>query len=144
MQFSDALSARGLPIVKLAPNDSGVEATIAALPDRPDTVVFDRHVRGARSAAQPEETRLSFVCSRAASRLRSCGPTVQGSDACLRRFVMEELFAWRMRRTLPEALLVLDSQDVHFLRGHRQRQARSARARELPCSVRRWGIGAGR
>lgn len=36
------------------------------------------------------------------------------------RFMMEEQFSWRVRQACPEALLVLDTEDVHSLRNLRQ------------------------
>jgi hypothetical protein len=36
------------------------------------------------------------------------------------RFVMEEQFGWRIRRVCPDAVRVLDTQDLHFLRRARQ------------------------
>ncbi len=36
------------------------------------------------------------------------------------RFIMEEYYGWMVREALPEALQILDMQDVHFLRRARQ------------------------
>jgi len=38
------------------------------------------------------------------------------------RFMVEEQFSWRIKKILPQALLVLDTEDIHFLR--KQREAR--------------------
>jgi len=36
------------------------------------------------------------------------------------RFIMEEMFGWRVQELLPEALRMLDTQDLHFLREARE------------------------
>ncbi len=46
------------------------------------------------------------------------------------RFMVEEQFGWRVRASCPEALTVLDTQDLHFLRAARQR-ASQGEARSL-------------
>ena len=39
------------------------------------------------------------------------------------RFVVEEQFGWRVRSACPEALRIVDSQDLHFLRLSRQKKS---------------------
>lgn len=36
------------------------------------------------------------------------------------RFMMEEQFGWRVQKVCPEALRILDTEDLHFLRKHRE------------------------
>ena len=38
------------------------------------------------------------------------------------RFVVEEQFGWRVRKSAPQALSILDTQDLHFLRRARQKE----------------------
>ena len=44
----------------------------------------------------------------------------------LDRFVTEEQFGWRVRESSPESLLVLDTQDLHFLRASREAALRKS------------------
>lgn len=44
------------------------------------------------------------------------------------RFMIEEQFGWRVRETLPDALAILDTEDLHFLRQARARAVRENRA----------------
>jgi hypothetical protein len=49
------------------------------------------------------------------AQLRELKPNVVIFD----RFLMEEQFGWRVRDTVPDALRIVDSQDLHFLRDFR-------------------------
>jgi|GEM_PF-11846 len=49
------------------------------------------------------------------------------------RFMMEEQFSWRVRQACPQALCVLDTEDVHSLRHLRQQITN--KAPELPLSI---------
>lgn len=49
------------------------------------------------------------------------------------RFMMEEQFSWRVRQACPQALCVLDTEDVHSLRNLRQQITHKAPA--LPLSI---------
>jgi hypothetical protein len=51
--------------------------------------------------------------------IRSLQPNIVIFD----RFIMEEQFGWRVREQAPRALRIVDSQDLHFLRDYRNRQA---------------------
>ncbi len=44
--------------------------------------------------------------------LEDCQPSIVLYD----RFMMEEQFGWRVRKQLPDALQILDTEDLHFLR----------------------------
>ena len=44
------------------------------------------------------------------------------------RFMMEEQFSWRVAENLPQALRILDTEDLHFLRKYRQKSAFEATA----------------
>lgn len=43
------------------------------------------------------------------------------------RFVTEEQFGWRVREQVPEAIRVLDTQDLHFIRRVRERELKMTR-----------------
>ena len=43
------------------------------------------------------------------------------------RFMLEEMFGWRVRKTLPNALRILDTQDLHFKRLRREREVSNVR-----------------
>lgn len=47
------------------------------------------------------------------------------------RFVTEEQFGWRLRHQCPNALTILDTEDLHFLRHARQQAIKSATAANL-------------
>jgi len=42
------------------------------------------------------------------------------------RFLIEEQFGWRVRRVVPEALQILDTEDLHFLRDARKNKVENA------------------
>ncbi len=60
------------------------------------------------------------------SALRSLSPSLVIYD----RFVMEEQFGWRARALWPEALHVVDTQDLHSVRRARERLAEAGAPRE--------------
>ena len=47
------------------------------------------------------------------------------------RFMLEEMFGWRVRKTLPNALRILDTQDLHFVRRCREREVSNVRPGEF-------------
>ena len=47
------------------------------------------------------------------------------------RFMLEEMFGWRVRKTLPNAMRVLDTQDLHFVRRFREREVTKLRPGEF-------------
>lgn len=50
--------------------------------------------------------------------LQAVKPTVVVFD----RFITQEQYAWRVKEICPEALLILDTEDLHFLRAAREKQ----------------------
>lgn len=46
------------------------------------------------------------------------------------RFILEEQFGWRVRENVPEALTVIDTQDLHFLRSLREETLRRDSSQE--------------
>ena len=46
------------------------------------------------------------------------------------RFMLEEMFGWRVRKNLPETLRVVDTQDLHFLRAWREREVANMMMKE--------------
>lgn len=44
------------------------------------------------------------------------------------RFLTEEQFSWRVRETLPNCLRIIDTQDLHFLRHHRESEWHARKA----------------
>lgn len=56
--------------------------------------------------------------------IRSLQPDIVVFD----RFVIEEQYAWRVHQECPEALLILDTEDLHFLRKARQKAFKQHRA----------------
>ncbi|GBG29335.1 Hypothetical Protein FCC1311_055572 [Hondaea fermentalgiana] len=58
--------------------------------------------------------------SNRAETFRATLETVKPSVVVFDTFVTEEIFSWQVQQTLPEALRVLDTQDLHSLRRARQ------------------------
>jgi len=61
--------------------------------------------------------------------VKKCSPTVVLFD----RFLMEEQFGWRVAQQCPNAIRLLDSEDVHFLRKARQLAVKENR--DLPSGL---------
>lgn len=59
-------------------------------------------------------------CSSFDSQVTELAPDIVIFD----RFLCYEQFAWRVKKSCPEALLVLDAEDLHFLRKARQQAAK--------------------
>ena len=47
------------------------------------------------------------------------------------RFATEEQYSWRVQEACPDALTILDTEDLYFLRRHRQDQVKTARDPQL-------------
>lgn len=58
----------------------------------------------------------------------ACISELQPDLVIFDRFVTEEQFGWRVREVCPEALRVIDTQDLHFLRRAREEAARQSGA----------------
>jgi len=59
--------------------------------------------------------------------LKSIKPTIVLFD----RFMMEEQFGWRVREQIPEAMTLLDTEDLHFLRKAREEAFKTEKPLDL-------------
>lgn len=48
------------------------------------------------------------------------------------RFMMEEQFGWRIEKFCPDALKILDTEDLHFLRNYRERKFKDKKLTSFP------------
>jgi O-antigen biosynthesis protein len=68
---------------------------------------------------------VQLNCSSFDDQLRAVNPDIVLFD----RFITEEQFGWRVAEVCPNALRVVDTQDLHFLREARQRQLKNPEQR---------------
>ncbi|PWS29527.1 glycosyltransferase [Pedobacter yonginense] len=57
--------------------------------------------------------------------------TLHPSIVLFDRFMIEEQYGWRVKNECPEALLILDTEDLHFLRQARQKSKKQQKSIEL-------------
>lgn len=64
-----------------------------------------------------ESRKINLNCSSFDDYIQTINPTAVMFD----RFMMEEQFAWRVEKYCPQALRILDTEDLHFLRDARHK-----------------------
>uniref|UniRef100_A0A061SL83 Glycosyltransferase family 4 protein n=1 Tax=Tetraselmis sp. GSL018 TaxID=582737 RepID=A0A061SL83_9CHLO len=115
--YTDELQARGIDTYSIRPNRRDeLQRVLRAV--KPTVCVFDRHASSRCNPSRhlppsPRRPPMFLFSLRLGSSLL----------APPHRFFAEEAFSFVVRETCPEALRVLDTQDLHFLRAGRQEQA---------------------
>lgn len=87
------------------------------------TITFATTATSSLFAQQPEEMGISSVKIELNNDnfdlfLKELQPEIVLFD----RFMMEEQFGWRVEKICPEAIRILDTEDLHFLRNFREKQ----------------------
>lgn len=116
---SSAAGARMMQLISLFKED-GYEVTFAS-PAMESDYMVDLNLLGIKRKA------ISLNCGSFDDFIKELGPTVVLFD----RFMMEEQFGWRVAETCPNALRLLDTEDLHCLRLARQKAFKEQRLFEF-------------
>lgn len=99
---------------------SGYEVVIASASENEPGRIFCERWAGEVPALSVHPIRLND------SSFDSWVAELQPELVIFDRFVIEEQFGWRVRRSAPSAVCILDTQDLHFLRLSREQALRRA------------------
>ncbi|WP_367757032.1 glycosyltransferase [Flavobacterium sp. WC2430] len=116
---SSAAGARMMQLISLFKED-GYEVTFAS-PAMESDYMVDLNLLGIKRKA------ISLNCGSFDDFIKELGPKVVLFD----RFMMEEQFGWRVAETCPNALRLLDTEDLHCLRLARQKAFKEGRLFEF-------------